>query len=386
MTAFATTVDVPDLLGTSPADLIDQAATHPAADHATARSRADRIRAGLVSYHQMRQDIADAYAAHDWTALGYPTWYAYIDREFGTQLQQLAHRRDDRKSAVADLRGQGLSTRQIAAVAGVDAKTVRNDLDGRPAPATVTGSDGKTYPATRPAADPTPAATPDSPAGSPAQLTPQAGGDPQDRPGTQLPAGRDPQKSTAVSGEAASAAVATTGQPGAPADVVHYGPRELFAGGACYRQTRHDTPAGAQLTGDPRKVTCQACLDVDLDESTCEECGADVPADKPLALCDSCETDAVTPGGPTTVELPPLAVVADGGALVYDYGTVTSGSRDVRIRAGRLADDDVPVVWLAVEADGVETELLALSPLKVELLITRLQAAHRFTLTAEVPS
>lgn len=142
---------IPDLLGTSPADLIDRVADQPVATLDQARQRAERVRAGLDSYTRMRQDIADAYACRDWLALGYETWFAYLEGEYGPELRRLT--RDERPAAVRDLRTQGMSTRQIAAATGVDARTVRRDLGqvGHDAPpAAVTGTDGKTYAATRP--------------------------------------------------------------------------------------------------------------------------------------------------------------------------------------------------------------------------------------------
>lgn len=143
---------LPDLFGTAPADLAAADPREVTADLTTARQRAERIRTDLVTYSRMRQDIADAYAQRDWAALDYGSWYAYLQGEFGQELQQLARSREERQLAVGDLRGQGLSTRQIAAVAGVDAKTVRNDLADQPTAAPtdkVVGSDGKSYPAVR---------------------------------------------------------------------------------------------------------------------------------------------------------------------------------------------------------------------------------------------
>lgn len=178
--------DVPDLLGTSPADLIDQTADQPTATPNTARQRAERIRTGLVSYTRMRQDIADAYACHDWIPLGHSTWFEYVEREFGDELRTLGRDRDERREAVRDLRGQGLSMRQIASATGVAQSTVRDDLQvsGVHSPETVTGTDGKTYPAQRPPKEST-----DSPAGPAApahdpRAEPVLGDSrPQDRPG-----------------------------------------------------------------------------------------------------------------------------------------------------------------------------------------------------------
>ncbi len=62
--------------------------------------------------------------------------------------------REQRQELVVKLRGQGWSLRRIAAKLGVSDGTVRNDLEGTGAqnyaPDTITGADGKQYPATRP--------------------------------------------------------------------------------------------------------------------------------------------------------------------------------------------------------------------------------------------
>lgn len=144
---------VPDLLGTSPADLIDRRARGVDASAETARERADRIRAGLASFMQMRQDIADAYAQRDWVALGYGSWGAYVDAEFGAQR---GLPRDERREAVAELRQIGMSQRAIASTLGVDQKTVSNDLRSTEEnssvdqPERITSLDGRERPATRP--------------------------------------------------------------------------------------------------------------------------------------------------------------------------------------------------------------------------------------------
>jgi len=154
---IATTVSaIPDLLGTSPADLIDRDADLPQVTADLARARATRIRAGLTSYTQMRQDIADAYAQRDWAALGYPSWFAYVEAEFSQALRGLT--RDDRRDAAKDLRAQGMSQRGIAASLGVSKRTVENDLEqvakSSHLPEAVRGADGKTYPASRPVSAP----------------------------------------------------------------------------------------------------------------------------------------------------------------------------------------------------------------------------------------
>lgn len=191
---------MPDLLGTAPADLIDRWA--PAPDPATrdvAVRRAERIRAGVVSYAAMRQDIADAYAQRDWAALEYDSWHAYLEGEFGDELRQLARIPEQRQPIVGDLRGQGLSVRQIASTTGLPKSTVADKVaqvsDGR-TPASVTGADGKTYPAKKaPAAAPTPVGRPDAggavPVGPGPQATPEV--EPAAPPAMNGPAGPDAQ-------------------------------------------------------------------------------------------------------------------------------------------------------------------------------------------------
>jgi hypothetical protein len=160
MTApLALTANLPDLLGTSPADLIDQESRHDST-RAEALERAGRLRAGIVRYAEMRQDIADAFACRDWVALGYDNWPAYIAGEFGEQIAQLA--RNERREAVADFRSQGMSTRQIAESTGMPQSTVSDtvrQLTGSgqlSQPERITGADGKDRPASRPTAAPKP--------------------------------------------------------------------------------------------------------------------------------------------------------------------------------------------------------------------------------------
>jgi hypothetical protein len=157
MTIATSPTPIPDLLGTAPVDLAVFDASAPPATLDEARGRAERIRAGLESYTRMRQDIADAYASRDWVALDYPSWFAYLEGEYGDELRRLT--RDERRQAITDLRGQGMSTRQIAETTGVDQSTVVRSLatgDANASPATVTGTDGKTYPSTRPERSPFP--------------------------------------------------------------------------------------------------------------------------------------------------------------------------------------------------------------------------------------
>lgn len=470
------TDELPDLLGTSPADLTTPG---PVADLTTARQRAERIRTDLVTYARMRQDIADAYAQRDWAALDYASWYEYLQGEFGQELQQLARSREDRQLAVGDLRGQGLSTRQIAAVAGVDAKTVRNDLAAAPAEVPdgrVTGSDGKSYPALqrqaraeseweqvfealeqltggdtwtramdianvlgvgrwtpslvtrrlnalqeggrvdssmdrattgirgtawrpkRTAPEPTAAATAvthwhcpnghswpidgvspntcptcgargafgqatagtqNDPAGpvptadDPPAAATSRDSRPEDRPGPQLPAGRDPQVFQTEPGEESPAAVATTGQPGTDHPIV-------LVASALPGQP----PARAEVWEDDGKNTVVKVVYCD------SRTGAWVARKRIL--------------GPAEPESGALRIAGSDAVEVYDHGLIHVGDRDLHLLAGRI-DGDVPVAWLAVEELATERELLALNALQVQLLIQKLTAIHGWLTGEQLP-
>jgi len=149
--------ETPDLFGTAPSDLVPDERRD--STPVEARERADRLRAGIVQYSQMRQDIADAFAGRDWIALGYGSWYEYVDGEFGEQLARLD--RSERREAIQDLRGQGMSVRQIASTTGLPKSTVSDAVQQVSGsghlkqPEKVTGSDGKSYASTRPAPKPT---------------------------------------------------------------------------------------------------------------------------------------------------------------------------------------------------------------------------------------
>ncbi len=79
------------------------------------------------------------------------------EQKFEHALALNLHRRhltrEQRRELVVRLRQQGWSLRRIAERLGVHHDTVREDLlgVGNPTPATVTGADGKQYPATKPA-------------------------------------------------------------------------------------------------------------------------------------------------------------------------------------------------------------------------------------------
>ncbi|NGO73180.1 hypothetical protein [Streptomyces boncukensis] len=113
-----------------------------------ARALTDRIRIAVDGTWQL---ITEAYTTRAWAALGYDSWDAYCTAEFGQTRLKLP--REERQEAVVSLRDSGLSTRAIAVATGADQKTVRNDLAGsrEEYSSPVTGTDGKTYAASRPA-------------------------------------------------------------------------------------------------------------------------------------------------------------------------------------------------------------------------------------------
>jgi hypothetical protein len=117
---------------------------------ATIRSRVEEVWDLVVLAFQRRADLA----------LGYDSWDDYCAAEFATT--QIRIPAADRPEVVLSLAAQGLSTRAIAAATGMSPGTVRRDLtaaeaaqaEASPAAATtprptVTGLDGKRYPANR---------------------------------------------------------------------------------------------------------------------------------------------------------------------------------------------------------------------------------------------
>lgn len=108
-----------------------------------AEDRAERIRTALSVSWDL---IKDAWRAFDWQALGYPSWDAYCDGEFGTSRIRLP--REERREVVSSMREIGMSTRAISAATGSSTKTITGDLhqvSQSTTPAPVTGTDGKTY-------------------------------------------------------------------------------------------------------------------------------------------------------------------------------------------------------------------------------------------------
>lgn len=132
------------------------------------RYMAMSVRDGVEKLQQL---VSEAQQGQAHVALGYASWTAYIAEVMGDEPLQLRNR-EERREVVSWLAGQGMSTRAIAPVIGVDQKTVSNDLrapreevsspptpaeptfdptpswDPTPSTGQITGMDGKTY--TRP--------------------------------------------------------------------------------------------------------------------------------------------------------------------------------------------------------------------------------------------
>jgi len=135
-------------------------------DATAARALTDRMKTGVAVMSEL---IKEAYQGRVWDALGYANWDEYVTREFGTG--QLKIPREERTEYVASLRESGMSTRAIAAAAGVSDFTVRQELKAAAAstainiavdqegiesdllaeeliaaePITIIGTNGKTY-------------------------------------------------------------------------------------------------------------------------------------------------------------------------------------------------------------------------------------------------
>jgi len=126
-----------------------------------ARTLTDRIKVAMEGTWLL---IQEAYTSRAWAALDYASWDEYCTREFGTARLQLP--REERREVVASLRESGLSVRAIASATRIDKNTVLSDLHvseiQTPEPE-ITGTDGKVYPLTRPAAAAAPAAAPSRP-------------------------------------------------------------------------------------------------------------------------------------------------------------------------------------------------------------------------------
>lgn len=84
---------------------------------------ASGVRDGLF---KLRNLVDEAKRSNAWNVLGYPSWTAYLADTLADEPMRLG--RDERQELVGYLSGEGLSTRAIAPIVGVDQKTVSNDL------------------------------------------------------------------------------------------------------------------------------------------------------------------------------------------------------------------------------------------------------------------
>lgn len=112
-------------------------------------------------YGSLQTKIAAAWRGRIWLALGHESWQDYLDVEFhGVSLRPP---KELEEQVLTELRDAGMSTRGIATATDIPHRTVARRVEeaGVPngTPETV-GLDGKTYPASRPAA-PAPAAEPE---------------------------------------------------------------------------------------------------------------------------------------------------------------------------------------------------------------------------------
>jgi hypothetical protein len=130
-------------------------------------------------WEDLRQLIAEAKTREIHKDLGFKSWPDYI-ADVAREMPNVARSVEERRQVVGLLAGEGMSQRAIADAVGVSQKTVDRDLDqvshddspctptdfGDSAPVTtpdtVTGRDGKQYPA-KPKREPKPKPKPDAP-------------------------------------------------------------------------------------------------------------------------------------------------------------------------------------------------------------------------------
>lgn len=106
------------------------------------------VNACAESVKDLRRNIAKAYEIRVWETLGYDSWDAYVNTEFGATLKRL--NKDDRQMVVGSLAASGMSTRAIAPVVGAHHATVARDIEAASVanatddePRKVTGLDGR---------------------------------------------------------------------------------------------------------------------------------------------------------------------------------------------------------------------------------------------------
>jgi transposase len=111
-----------------------------------ARARADEIREHLLLGFGK---LALAREKRDDVALGYPSWWLYVETEYGA-LKELGLPASEREHVVESMSRDGLSQHVIADRLAVSPGTVNSDLKRRGVQTDVVrGKDGKLYPAKR---------------------------------------------------------------------------------------------------------------------------------------------------------------------------------------------------------------------------------------------
>jgi hypothetical protein len=116
-------------------------------DKEQARILTDRIKIAVEGTWLL---IQEAYTSRAWASLGYGTWDAYIEAEFGST--RLALPREERAETVQSMRQAGMSLRAIAAATGISPATAMRDATvSNETVAEIVGLNGQVYAASRPA-------------------------------------------------------------------------------------------------------------------------------------------------------------------------------------------------------------------------------------------
>lgn len=110
-------------------------------------ARARRLTKQLQDALSLSLDLlGQVFEGRAWEVLGHESWEAYCAAEL-PQLAQLRLPLEERRAAVAELRGRGMSLRAIGAPLGLSANTVRADAAAAGVQlATVTSLDGRQRP------------------------------------------------------------------------------------------------------------------------------------------------------------------------------------------------------------------------------------------------
>lgn len=110
-----------------------------------ARELTQKIKIGLEGTHLL---ILEAFRGRVWVSMGYSTWDAYCQGEFGTLSLQPP--REQRQQVIMSLHEAGMSTRAIGSAIGTPYRTIAREVskagvpNGTPETSTI-GLDGKTY-------------------------------------------------------------------------------------------------------------------------------------------------------------------------------------------------------------------------------------------------